>query len=514
MAQDTAHTLIEALQRTASYPHPVAAVQLVETHISWVLLTGSYAYKIKKPVDFGFLDFTTLARRRHYCEEELRLNRRLAPELYLEVVPISGTADAPRLGGADTPIEYAVKMRQFPQEAQLDRVLAHGELTRAHAAALAATLARFHRSAAVAGADTAYGTPESVWRPMAQNFAQIRAHVRGQDEIELLDHLQHWSEDRCDALQDLLVQRKRDGYIRECHGDAHLGNIVLLDGQPLLFDCIEFNPELRWIDVISEIAFLTMDLRDRGRDDLAHRVLNDYMQATADYGALPLLRLYQVYRALVRAKVSCLRLGQTGLGETERQETQRRVRNYLRLAARFTEAAPAPLMITCGLSGSGKTTVTDEVLESQGALRLRSDVERKRLFGFDADARTGSAVGGGVYSAEASARTYRHLAALAESIVRAGFPALVDAAFLKRVQRNAFAQLAQRLAVPFVIFECEAPAALLRERVSERAASARDASEATVAVLETQLQLREPVGADEAQHVFTIHTGSTNDGRG
>ena len=506
MSDDPAPALITALQEPAAYPHAVESVRLVETHISWVLLAGDYAYKIKKPVDFGFLDFSSLAQRRHYCEEELRLNRRFAPQLYLAVVPIGGRIDAPVVDGGGEPLEYAVKMREFPQDAQLDRVLARGELRRTHIGALAEHLADVHRRAAVAAADSSYGTAENVWQPMSQNFAQIRPRLRSRAALELLDRAERWSEERYAALHELLTQRRRDGYIRECHGDAHLGNIVLLDDRPVLFDCIEFNPNLRWIDVISEIAFLTMDLHDRGRDDLAHRALNDYLQASGDYAGLHLLRFYQVYRALVRAKVACLRCAQSDGDERARTELLQRALAYLRLALRFTEGAPTPLMITHGLSGSGKTTVTDTVLESQGALRLRSDVERKRLFGLAADARTLSALDSGLYSADASTRTYQHLATLAEMVIGAGFPALIDATFLKRVQRDVFRALAERLHVPFVILDCSAPASLLRERVTTRAAEARDASEATIAVLERQLQQCEPVSEEEARHILTIRT--------
>lgn len=508
MTEDPSITLIEALQNPACYTHPAAGVRLVETHISWVLLTGDYAYKIKKPVDFGFLDFSSLAKRRHCCEEELRLNRRLAPELYLAVLPITGTPAAPRLGGAGEAIEYAVQMREFPQEAQFDRVLARGELGAAQIAALAETLAAFHRAAAVAEAGGHYGSAEAVWQPVAQNFAQIRPRLAARDELDQLDALQRWSETAFASLRGVFTQRQQTGHIRECHGDAHLGNIALLDGRPVLFDCIEFNPELRWIDVMSEIAFLTMDLHDRGRPDLARRALNDYLQHTGDYAGLRVLRFYQVYRALVRAKVACLRLAQDGVSEEQGSAARQQVAAYLRLAARFTAAGPTPLMITHGLSGSGKTTLSDGVLESQGAIRLRSDVERKRLFGLAADARSGSAVNSDLYSADAGARTYHHLAELAETVLDAGFPVIVDAAFLKRAQRELFRQLAERLELPFVIFDCKAPPEQLRGRVAERATRGRDASEADVAVLERQLEHQEALGHDEAMLIFTIQTGA------
>ena len=508
MIEDTSATLITALQKPAAYPHPVSAVRLVETHISWVLLTGAYAYKIKKPVQFGFLDFSTLALRRHCCEEELRLNRRLAPELYLAVMPIRGPATRPVLCGRDDALEFAVKMREFPQDDQFDRLLMRGLLEHAHISALAARLAAFHRDAAVAALCTPYGSAEAVWQPMTENFAHIRPHLHERGQLDALAHLQRWSEQRYGQLHALLVRRKQEGFVRECHGDVHLGNIVLLDGAPVVFDCIEFNPNLRWIDVMSELAFLTMDLHDRGQPGLAYRALNDYLQASGDYDGLALLRFYQVYRALVRAKVAYLRLAQEGIAAQERSALAEHAAGYLRLATRFTTGGPISLMITHGLSGSGKTTVTDEVLETQGAVRLRSDVERKRLFGLSAEARSGAGIADGIYSSAASARTYQHLAALAESILAASLPVLVDAAFLQRAQRELFRDLAARLNVPFVIFDCSAPADQLRTRITERANAARDASEATLAVLDRQLRQREPVGADEALHIFTIHTGS------
>src|SRR3569833_1855984 len=280
MIEDTSATLITALQKPAAYPHPVSAVRLVETHISWVLLTGAYAYKLKKPVQFGFLDFSTLALRRHCCEEELRLNRRLAPELYLAVMPIRGQVRRRVLRGRNGALEFAVKMREFPQDAQFDHLLTRGLLKHAHISALASRLAAFHRDAAVAALGTPYGSAEAVWQPMAENFVHIRPHLHERDQLEALAHLQRWSEQHYGQLHALLVRRKQENIIRECHGDVHLGNIVLLDGAPVVFDCIEFNPNLRWIDVMSELAFVTMDLHDRGQPGLAYRALNDYLQTS------------------------------------------------------------------------------------------------------------------------------------------------------------------------------------------------------------------------------------------
>jgi aminoglycoside phosphotransferase family enzyme/gluconate kinase len=508
MTQGSAVLLIEKLQNPALYDHPVRGFRVIETHISWVLLTGSYAYKIKKPVNLGFLDFSTLDKRRHYCEEELRLNQRLAPELYLAVIPIAGSAAAPALDGSGPIVEYAVKMREFPQDAQLDRLLVRNGLTAEHIIALAGEIAQFHDRAAVAAADSPFGGAEEVWQPAGENFAQIRPHLDAEEDRILLDELLAWSRQTHARLAGEWEQRRRGGFIRECHGDMHLGNMALVDGKVLIFDCIEFNERLRWIDVMSEIAFATMDLYDRGRPGLAHRLLNDYLQHGGDYAGLRVLRFYQVYRALVRAKVACLRLAQSGLSDEERDGIRRHYRQYLRLAERYTRDAPTPLIITHGLSGSGKTTISDTLLESSGAVRVRSDVERKRLFGLSPEARSGSGIAGGLYTPDATMRTYERLAALARTVITAGFPVIIDAAFLKERQREQFRRLADEVRVPFVIFHCSASPQQLRERLRHRQTAARDASEATLQVLEHQLATQEPLRDDEAARIFTIDTGA------
>ncbi|MEJ2553174.1 MAG: AAA family ATPase [Gammaproteobacteria bacterium] len=504
MAQASGAILIDKLQNSALYDHPVRHFQVIETHISWLLLTGPFAYKIKKPVNLGFLDFSTLEKRRHYCHEELRLNQRLAPELYLTVIPITGSASHPAFAGEGPVIEYAVKMREFAQSAQLDRVLARGELRSEHIVRLAEAVVRFHARAAVAGDDTPYGDTEAVWQPAGQNFDQIRPYLDAGQDRTRLDTLQVWSSQTHARLGIVWPERKHGGFIRECHGDMHLGNMALVDDKILIFDCLEFNARLRWIDVMSEVAFVTMDLQDHGRPGLAHRFLNDYLQHSGDYRGLRVFNFYQVYRALVRAKVACLRLGQPGLSAEEQEAIRGHYRQYLRLAEHFTRAVPTPLIIMHGLSGSGKTTISSTLLESSGAVRIRSDVERKRLFGLSPEARSGSGVAADLYSADAGRRTYERLAEIARAVITTGFPVIVDAAFLKHRQRKSFQELADELRVPFVIVHCDAPEALLRQRITDRQERARDPSEATLAVLKHQLSTQEPLRPDESKYLLTV----------
>jgi aminoglycoside phosphotransferase family enzyme/predicted kinase len=488
--------LIERLREPRRYPHAADGIELIETHISWVLLAGEYAYKLKKPVDLGFLDFTSLEARRRYCLEELRLNRRTAADLYLEVVPIGGSPADP-LVGATPAIEYAVKMRRFDQDALLDRVARRGGLEPATVDRLADAVAAFHATAARATQASGFGTPERVRAPAEQNFDQLAALAGAADEVAELAALRRWTGREFAARRDAIEARRRAGFVRECHGDLHLGNVALIGGRPVPFDCIEFNDDFRWIDVMSEVAFLVMDLVDHRLDALAWRCLNRYLEATGDYEGLAVLRFHLVYRALVRAKIAGIRARQGGLDEAARSALAAQRRDYLALARRLADDARPAIVLMHGLSGSGKTTAAQAVVETLGAVRVRSDVERKRLLGLGALERTGAALDSGAYGPDATRRTYERLRAAARAIVDAGLPAIVDAAFLRRADRDAFRALARGLGVPFAIATCVAPEAVLRERVAARERAGADASEASVAVLERQLATHEPLAPDE-----------------
>ena len=498
--------MIDALRDPARYPHPAQRVEVLETHISWVLLAGEYAYKIKKPVALGFLDFSTLQARRFYCDEELRLNRRTAPQLYLEVVPITGSASAPRLGGTGEAIDYAVKMRRFSQDALMSRMAEAGALRSEHIDALAQVVAAFHARVARATAGQPYGSAAEVLAPAMQNFDQIEALGGAGAEAPLLARLRAWTGEEHDRLRELFDARRSEGFVRECHGDLHLGNVALLEGRPTPFDGIEFNESFRWIDVMNEVAFMAMDLADRKLPRLAQRFLNAYLEATGDYPGLAVLRFYMVYRALVRAKVACIRERQDGLAEEARRRAEREHHEYLRLADSLAHGSRPALILMHGLAGSGKTTVAQCLLEALGAVRLRSDVERKRLAGLGAEARSHSALGAGLYTAELTGRAYGRLAELARAILRAGYPAIVDATFLLRAQRRDFSALANDLRVPWAIASCEAPLEVLRERVERRGRGAHDASEAGIEVLEHQIASLEPLSEEERRSCVSFDT--------
>ena len=322
-----------------------------------------------------------------------------------------------------------------------------------------------------------------------------------------------WSKAEFTRLREDLAARKAHAYIRECHGDLHLGNMAWIDGAVTLFDCIEFNPNLRWIDVMSDAAFVIMDLHDRGRSDLAQRFLVSYLEHSGDFGGLCVLNFYLVYRAMVRAKVACIRGCQQGLDEQQQQLAWAQARTYLALAKSFTCPSHPWLMITHGYSGSGKTTATQTLVEHSRAIRIRSDVERKRLFGLAPHQRSESGLNAGIYSPDAHDQTYQHLEQVARAIVQAGYPVIVDAAFLKQAEREPFKALADALQVPFFILHLQADEATLRKRIAGRQKIGKDASEATLQVLEQQLQNSEELAHEETASTWVIEYGTPRSGQ-
>lgn len=488
--------LVAALADSAWRAGGVRAT-VIETHISFVLLTGRYAYKIKKAVALGFLDFTTLEARRRFCSDELRLNRRLAPNVYLDVVPITGTIEAPALGGDGEPIEYAVKMREFSQDALLSRELARGDVDSGDIDALAAIVAAFHARVDVASPDGAFGAPSTVLHWALQNFAQLAALPETHDERADLARLEAWTRREFATRERAFEARRRDGFVRECHGDLHLANIARVDGEIVPFDCLEFNAELRWIDTMSESAFVAMDLDDRGRPDFARRFVNAYLERTGDYAGLAVYRFYYVYRALVRAKVAALREKQVGTGAAH-DALDTELRGYVDRAARATTPSRPALVVMHGLAGSGKSTLAQALVEAIDAIRLRTDVERKRMHGVAIDARTHSRVGADLYGEAETRAVYDRVSGLAHAIIDAGYTAIVDGTFLARWQRERFRALASSLGVAFVLLSLAAPRATLRARVAHRFEAGADASEADVAILEHQERVHEPLASDEA----------------
>ncbi|OGR88938.1 MAG: hypothetical protein A2992_06840 [Elusimicrobia bacterium RIFCSPLOWO2_01_FULL_59_12] len=492
--------LIQALQNPAIYDHPVAEFKVVETHISWVILTGPVAYKIKKPVDLGFLDFTTLEKRRTYCEEEIRINRRLCPDLYLDVVPITGRPGHPELGGRGTPFEYAVKMRQFDEDLLWDRMVLRNEITPAQLEHLAAIVAEFHRKASRATPPQSWGTPETIWTGIELTLGKLVPHLVRSEDRALYGRVVDWNRQEFKLMALRMLQRLREGFVREGHGDLHLRNIALFSRDKpdiLVFDGIEFDDTLRWIDVINDVAFLMMDLNHRGRSDLGWRFLNSYLEITGDYKGLDLLRFYAANRALVRAEVLAILSG-PGLPPASRE--------FLTAAEAYTHSPTPCLYITHGLSGSGKTTLTKEFAIQKSAIRIRSDIERKRLYGLAPEASSSEALKTVMYGPEGNLRTYGHLKDLTGHLLKARWNVIVDATFLKRESRGRFQELAYDCDADFAILDFRADEETLRRRIRQRIREQQDASEADLQVVDDQIRTHQDITNEEKPFVIAVDT--------
>ena len=496
---------IQQLLRPEAFPHPAYNATLRETHISWVILCGDFAYKIKKPVEFGFLDYSTLALRQYYCQQELALNSRFAPELYQAVVAITQDDQGPTIEGVGPVIDYAVRMQRFDENQLLDNVADRGELDRPLVRALAGELARLQREATpcypATGSDEP-GSPGALQAASEQNFEQTRDYPLDKAELEQLAQVEQWFRQRFGELLSTLELRLAEGWVIDGHGDAHLGNIALIDGVVRLFDCIEFNPSFRVMDSIGEIAFITMDLDARGYHGEAHCLLIDYLEYRGDYAGLALLDLYRSYFAMVRAKVSLLRhpsdkdRDAVVSAKAVKQDYEEFCR-YLALAHSYCQPASCFLAITHGVSGTGKSTIADKLVAAGGAVRIRSDVERKRLFGLAPEQRSQPRDEANLYSTGMSRKTFARLERLATEALAAGFAVIVDATFLHRRVRDTFRQLAKRKNLPFIIIDCIAPTDQLRQRLIERERQGRDASEADVEVMESQLANDELLAGEE-----------------
>jgi uncharacterized protein len=480
-------------------------VRLVETHISWVLMTRTLAYKLKKPVRLPFLDFTTLAARRHYCEQELRLNQRLAPALYIDVVDVCDGPQGPRFEKAGPVLDVAVRMHRFPDGSLWSEMLSNGRLGVSHIDAMAKRLAEFHGNAAETAPGSESGSTASHVRITQGLIDAIDAleakQIKSATSCSDFDWpvLRAWLARQRAALTPLWAARLHDGRVRECHGDLHLSNVLQLAGEATAFDCIEFDDALRWIDVLDDIAFLAMDLLAHGQRALAFRFVNAYLAASGDYDGLPTLRFFMVCRALVRAQVTSLR-DQQGVPSAMHCGTA----DYLRIASALSVSADPRLALMHGLPGSGKSFISQRLLEQVNAIGVRSDVERKRLFGLGALQSSREIVPDGIYTEAATARTYARLYEVARVSLDAGWPVVVDAAFLRRAERTRFAGLAASLSVPFCIFDCQAELPLLRRRIEQRIqnSSLADPSEADLAVLERATDTAEPL--DQPEHAVTL----------
>lgn len=488
-------SMLDHMLNPSSYPEPTTAVQHLQTHISHLFLTDRYVYKVKKAVDFGFLDFTTLEKRHFFCHEELRLNRRLSPDIYLEVVALSRAADGQLSFRADgVAEEYAVKMRRMPEERMLSRLLEQGSVTEADIADIAAKLAGFHAAAAQGNGIALFGTVEAIRSNWLENLRQTVPYC-GRTLSER-DHalIGEWALQRLEQRGESFQQRLQHGFVRECHGDLHAENICL-DGQVHIFDCIEFNEKFRYGDTAADVAFLAMDLANHGRQDLALSFISHYQAASGDTTLQQVLPLYLANRAFIRGKVESFRLDDPLISSDEKLAAGARAQRFFRLARGYVlrEQFPRLLLLTCGLTGCGKSALADELAFQLGVRHLSSDLERKRLAGV-APTERGSAI----YSADWNRATYDRLFEAAREQLRSGAGVIVDATFRVRADRERFVRLAAESGVVPVILQLQCPEAVVRQRLEQRQARGDSASDGTWQVYQQQMGSFELPDGDEA----------------
>jgi aminoglycoside phosphotransferase family enzyme/predicted kinase len=507
--------LIDGLTRPEAYPHPVDAVTVCQTHISVVFLAGEFAYKIKKPVQFPFADFSTLEKRRFYCDEEVRLNRRLAPKVYLGVLPITLDGAALRIDGTGEPVEWVVQMQRLPADVTLHERLQRGEVSVELVETLARRIAEFHRAAPAEPGKAHLGSFEAVAGNIRDIYRQAAAHVGTTLSSAVYNRLQALHEAALTRLQTLIEARAKSGLIRDCHGDLHLDHIYCFPDRPppgdlVIVDCIEFNERFRFIDPVADLAFAVMDFAFHGRPDLADILTAAYFQATGDAEGRPLLPLYASYRATVRGAVEGMKLAEPETPAADGERTLRDSRAHWLLALRLLDEpgrGPA-LLLVGGLPGTGKSTLAQGLAEQAGFVPIRADVVRKELAGLPETQWTPPELRGELYSAAMTDRTYAECLRRAEALLFEGKRVLVDTTFREEARRQTFLEAGQRWGVPALLLIAEAKPETVQQRIAQRR---RDASDADWSIHQLLAQGWEPPGPATVAQVRTIATDGSRD---
>lgn len=480
--------VLKSLLKPDAYLEAVTSVELVQTHVSYIFLTDRYAYKIKKPVDFGFLNFSTIDRRRFYCNEEVRLNRRLCPDIYEGVVELRDTPTGAAFHGTGTIIDYAVKMKRLPADRMLDKLVDSGAVTSSTMRKVSCIIADFHLTAPTSPAIAEYGRLERIMFNWQENFEQVIPF----ENLTLPAHdrelVRSWVTTFAAEHENAFQQRVVDGFIRECDGDIHLENICLDDDAVHIFDCIEFNERFRCCDTVADIAFLLMDLDYHGRHDLSDDVIEEYLTRTGDQGLMALIDFYKIYRAFVRGKVESFRLNDSGINPDDQEIARKRATRYFRLIRGYIERRrlkPA-LFITCGLMGSGKSALTAQLAFELGISSFNSDETRKQMVGVPPESPVRHAFGEGLYDRQSTEATYTELLRQAENKLLKGSSVVIDASFMHKSQRTPFAMLSKRCAVPLIILHITCNEAENKRRLQERESAGKSVSDGRLELLTLQ----------------------------
>ncbi|HEY3307409.1 MAG TPA: AAA family ATPase [Desulfuromonadaceae bacterium] len=481
-------TILKSLLKPEAYPEPTHSVELIQTHVSWIFLTDNYAYKVKKPVDFGFLNFTTIDRRRFYCNEEVRLNRRLCPDIYEGVVELRETSSGAAFHGNGPIIDFAVRMKRLPADRMLDRLLAKGEISATEIRQVAGVIADFHLKAVTAPAIAEYGQLDRIMFNWQENFEQMSGFEDSTLPAEEREYIRNWVSSFAGEQAGLFKERVEQGFIRECDGDIHLENICLVDGRVYIFDCIEFNERFRYCDTAADVAFLLMDLDFHHRKDLADQAMATYLELTADKDMPALVDFYKIYRAFVRGKVESFRLNDSCIDQPEVDQARLKAILYFRLARGYVERRrlKPTLFITCGLMGCGKSTLAAQLSFELGINSFNSDVSRKKIAGLPPTPSNAEAYGSGLYSPRANADTYAELLRLAQAELTTGRSVIIDASFKNQAARLQFAALAERFSAEFIILQVTCSDPEIRRRLVDRSTGGQSVSDGRLELLDQQ----------------------------
>jgi aminoglycoside phosphotransferase family enzyme/predicted kinase len=493
---------LKSLLKIDAYPEPTNSVRLLQTHVSFLFITDKYVYKVKKPVDFGFLNFTTVDRRRFYCNEEVRLNRRLCPDIYLGVVEVRESTSGATFCATGTVIDYAVKMKRLPEELMLDRLLADGKVTTDHIREIARTIANFHNNAERGEAIAEYGSIANIRRNCEENFQQIEEFVNICLPKRYFSLIKKWVDTYLEVKAASFTSRAANGFVRDCDGDIHLENVCLTD-HVCIFDCIEFNDRFRYTDTAADIAFFLMDLDYHGKRGFSDLFLDEYMAITDDRGVTRVLEFYKVYRAVVRGKVESLKLLDPNIADAEKRVARKKAGRYFRLAVGYIvrQKLSPGLIITCGLMGSGKSTIATALASELGIENVSSDGVRKELFTMGAHELAPDEYGTGIYTHACNEATYHELLTRSEKALREGRSMLVDATFRRKEDRKHFKVVAERYAAPFYIIYASCPDTLIKQRLDGRNRNPAELSDGRWDLFFQQKKEFEPPGEEEGKRI-------------